>query len=144
MKSVFLFRTKFRMYWVLLPLLALLLASIYYNRFADNLLKLYPIITVTICGMIFILIYFFRGIKISYDEIRDVGLFSGHDSAIINEGKTLIFKIKKRGQSLVLFLHVFAYSYVQHWQLDLIPNQVLKLSKHSSNISFLYKFYHLY
>ena len=98
MKSVFLFRTKFRMYWVLLPLLALLLASIYYNQFADNLLKLYPIITVTICGMIFILIYFFRGIKISYDEIRDVGLFSGRDSAIINEGKTLIFKIKKRGR----------------------------------------------
>ena len=86
------------MYWVLLPLLILLGAACYYNQFADNFLKLYPIITVTVGGIIFIVIYFFRGIKISYDEIRDVGLFSGRDSAMINEGKTLILKRVKHGR----------------------------------------------
>ena len=98
MKSIFLFRTKLMMYWVLLPLLILLGAACYYNQFADNFLKLYPIITVTVGGIIFIVIYFFRGIKISYDEIRDVGLFSGRDSAMINEGKTLILKRVKHGR----------------------------------------------
>ena len=86
------------MYWVLLPLLVLLAAACYYNQFADNLMKLYPIITVTVCGIVFIIVYFFRGIKITYDEIRDVGLFSRRDSAVINEGKTLILKRVKRGR----------------------------------------------
>ena len=103
MKSIFLFRTRLAVYWVLLPLILLLTASIYYNQFADNLMKLYPIITVTVLGIVFIVIYFYRGVRISYDEIRDIGLFSRRDNAIINEGKTLILKRKKNKVEITLF-----------------------------------------
>ena len=92
MKSLFLFGTKLRMYWVILPIALLLAICIRYNSESDALLMLFPLITVLILGIIFIFIYYFRAVRISYDEIRHVGLFSGRDSAIINEGKTLILK----------------------------------------------------
>lgn len=91
------------MYWVLLPLIALLTACIYYNHSSSGLLKLYPLIFLLIAGMVFIFVYFYRAVKISYDEIKYIGRFSSRDSAIINAGKTLILK-KLRGNRLQITL----------------------------------------
>lgn len=98
MKKIFLFCTKLRVYWVELPLIALLSVCIHYNQFSDGLMKLYPLIITLILGMVFILLYFFRVIKISFDEIRYIGLFTSRDSSVITEGKTLIIKELRRGR----------------------------------------------
>ena len=44
--------------------------------------------------MVFIGIYFFRYITVSFDEVRYHGLFSSRDSAMINKDKTLIITMK--------------------------------------------------
>ncbi len=86
------------MYWVELPLAALLTACLFYNRYADGFMKLYPLIIALTVGMAVILVYYFRGIRISYDEIRYIGLFTSRDSAVITEGKTLIIKELPHGK----------------------------------------------
>ena len=45
---------------------------------------------VSLIGIIITFVYFFRGVSISYQEIKEVGRFSSHDVALINKGKTLI------------------------------------------------------
>ena len=98
MKSVFLFTTRLRMYWVLLPIAALLSACIAYNTKEAGAFGLYPLI-ILLCGAIlFIFIYFFRAVKISFDEIKSIGAFSGRDSAVITEGKTLILEHLRGGR----------------------------------------------
>lgn len=90
MKSVYIFCTKWYVFLTELPLFGLLAASIAYNKHAEGLLKLYPLITALSLGIIFYFLYFFRMISISYDEIRYIGLFSSKDRAVINKDKTVI------------------------------------------------------
>jgi len=90
MKRIFLFCTKYYLYLIELPLILLLILAIIFNGRADGLLKLYPLIITLSLAIIFIFLYFFRGIIIKYDEIKDVGLFSKRDRVVINKEKTLI------------------------------------------------------
>ena len=98
MKKIFLFSTRLRVYWVLLPIAALFTACVFYNQYSDELLRLYPLMAVLIAGAAFILVYFFQGIKLGYDEIRYIGLFSSRDSSVITKGKKLIMREIKRGK----------------------------------------------
>jgi len=90
MKKKYLFCTKAWFYLTELPLIFLLAISIYYNPMAKTAFKLVPLIVAASFAIVFILIYFFRVIVISYEEIRYRGPFSSRDVALINEGKTLI------------------------------------------------------
>ena len=90
MKKIFLFSTKLAYYWVLLPFTALFILCLVFNDNTDHYLKLYPLMAVSVIGIIVTLVYFFRGVLISYEEIKEVGRFSSHDTALINKGKTLI------------------------------------------------------
>lgn len=94
MKFVFLFCSKLRVYLTELPVIILLAVAMHYNDGSDELFKLYPLQIFLILVMIFILVYFFRAITITYDEIRYHGLFSSRDSAVINKDKTLIITMK--------------------------------------------------
>ena len=98
MKKIFLFTTRLRVYWVLLPIIALFTACVCYNQYSDEIFKLYPLMAVLAAGMIFILIYFFQGIKIGYDEIRYIGLFSSRDFSMIKAGKKLIIRELSHGK----------------------------------------------
>ena len=89
------------MYLTELPLLALLIVAICYNGAAEGFLKLYPLIIAIILGMVFILIYLFRLVAISTEEVRSVGPFSSRDRAVINEGKTLILTLLSGGRMRV-------------------------------------------
>lgn len=87
--------------WVLLielPIILLLLWAWNMNDATEGLLKLYPLIIFLMALIVFIPIYFFRLIEISYEEIRSIGWFSNRDSALINEGKTLTMKLLKGGK----------------------------------------------
>lgn len=106
MKGIYLMGANPAMYWSEIPLAGLFALSIIFNKYSDSLTKLYPLIIVLGGAIVFVAIYFFRMVRVSYDEIRYIGLFSSRDKAIINEGKTL--KIRMLGNfrfSIILFGH---------------------------------------
>ena len=98
MKHVFLFSTRVYLFLIELPLILMLTLSIIFNGRADGFLKLYPLIVTLSVAIVIIFLYFFRGIRIKFDEIRDVGLFSERDRVVINKGKTLILTKLNRGK----------------------------------------------
>ena len=106
MKGIYLSGTRMAVFWTEIPLITLLVLSIIFNQYSDALYKLYPLIVFLSSAVVFCFIYFFRIIRISYDEIRYIGLFSGRDKAMVNEGKTVIIKNLRRGKfSIILFGH---------------------------------------
>lgn len=106
MKGLYISGTRLAVFWTEIPLITLLVLSIIFNKYSDALYKLYPLIVFLSLAVVFCFIYFFKIIKISYDEIRYIGLFSGRDKAMINEGKTVIVKNLRHGKfSIILFGH---------------------------------------
>ena len=104
MKKKFLFCTKMRVYLIEIPLLILFFITLHYNKYSEEVMKLYPLLIFLGLAMIFILIYFFRAISISFEEIKYHGLYSSRDRADINEGKELIITVcEKRKLKVELF-----------------------------------------
>lgn len=97
MKKLYLYCTRLRIYWVLIPIIFILVTAIIINPNIEGVIKLYPLILVSFVGLVFTIIYLFRMIEISYQEIRYIGRFSSRDSADITEGKTLILLPERRG-----------------------------------------------
>ena len=90
MKNLFLFSTKIYVYLIELPLILVLIGAIRFNGVVTNLFGLYPLIVCSILAIIFVLIYFFNPVMISYSRIKQFGVFSSRDSAIITKDTTLI------------------------------------------------------
>ena len=96
MKGLFFFSTKLRMFISEIPIIILLALAIRYNPMVQTPMKLYPLIIACIAGIIFIIIYLFRAIVISNEEVRSIGLFSSRDRSIINRDKTLVLTLRPR------------------------------------------------
>ena len=92
MKKAYLLCTRLWVFWVEIPLAFLLYVACKHNDSVPVLLNLYPLIIADIAAMIFALVFFFRILKLSYAEIKYIGLFTSRDSAMINAGKRLIIK----------------------------------------------------
>ena len=104
MKKKYLFCTSPLMYLSELPVIILFIIVLRYNRYSELLTKFYPLLIFLVLTMVFIFIYLFRVISISYEEIRYHGLFSSRDRADINEGKELIITVlPKRRLRINLF-----------------------------------------
>ena len=84
------------MYLTELPLIILLALSIGFNEHVKTPGKLYPLIVTLILGILFILVFLMRFVRISNEEVRSLGRFSSRDSATLNEGKTLILTVMPR------------------------------------------------
>ena len=97
MKQHYLYSSRYRAFWVLIPMSIILTLSIKHNSNSTNVLKLYPLIIFTIGAIIFTFVYYFRFICMSYGEIKHIGKFSSRDSATINEGKTLVVEHMQKG-----------------------------------------------
>ena len=89
------------MYLSELPLIILLMVSIKQNKHVDTPVKLYPMIIALIIGIVLIFLYYFRVLKINYEQIKMIGLFSGRDKAIIKKDRTLSFTLWPRGKMIV-------------------------------------------
>lgn len=89
MKTIYLFCTKPWLFLTEVPVVALFWIAVKFNKYSDLPVKFYPLIFTSAFFIIFIMLYFFRAISISYDEIRCHGLFSSRDNALISENKTL-------------------------------------------------------
>ena len=100
----FLFATKLRYFWVLIPMSILLSIAMIFNQYADGLLKLFPLIIFLIGCIIFTFVFLFRLVGFGYDEVMTAGLFSSREHVVINEGKTLIITaLPKRKLCIELF-----------------------------------------
>lgn len=92
------------MYLTEIPIMILFMIALRYNQESKEVMKLYPLLIFLAAAMIFIVVYFFRAISISFEEIRYHGLYSSRDHAEINEGKELIITLyEKRRIRLELF-----------------------------------------
>lgn len=104
MKGVAFFSSRLWIYLTELPVILLLVISVRHNSAAENFGKLYPLIILLSLLIVFIAIYFFRGVIISNDEIKCVGVFSSKDSAIIKKDRTLVITtMNKKRIKLELF-----------------------------------------
>lgn len=107
MKGIFLFCTKLKYYFIELPLMIMLTVAIHYNGNYTGLFKFYPLIVLLSLGIIFIAVYFFRGIYISSDEIRDIGIFSRRERELIKKDGILVITLRGRGK---MNIDLWAYS----------------------------------
>ena len=96
MKSVYLFYTKLRMYFTLLPIALVLTIAIINNDSMTNAGKLYPLIVACIGGIAFIIIYLIRIVRINTEEIRSIGPFSSKEFVTLNKDKTLVLTVRPR------------------------------------------------
>ena len=96
MKGIFLFCTKLQVYLIELPLIIMMSLAIHYNGEAEGGLKFYPLIVILGAGILFILLYFFRGIYITSDDISDVGIFSARERVFIKKDCTLVISLRKK------------------------------------------------
>lgn len=101
MKKLFLFSTKLYNFWTGIPFAALLLLSIYFNGSATGLMKLYPLMILSAAGIVFVIIFFLRGIVLTYDDARCIGLFSKKDHASFKKDYSLVITELRRGRLLV-------------------------------------------
>lgn len=97
MKKITLFGTGWLMFLTELPLIILLAICIKNNAGVETVFKLYPLIFALIGGIIFIFIYLFRLVNISYEMIWATGRFSSRERALITKDKTLVITMNRRG-----------------------------------------------
>ena len=95
MKSIYFLATKLKVYIIELPLIALLVFAIIYNKHSKELLKFYPLQIALSLGIVFIFIYFLRLVRLNTDEVRCIGLFSSKDRASLKKGRRLVLTLRK-------------------------------------------------
>ena len=62
MKPMYIFASRLRSFWVLVPITIVLWLSVHFNKAADGLYKLYPLIIFSAIAIIFDIVYLFRAI----------------------------------------------------------------------------------
>ncbi len=90
MKRIYVSSTKWFFFLTELPLLVVLAAAVYFNAGMTTTLKLYPLIVVFGALVIFDLLFFFRIVRFSYEDIRTMGRFSSRDKVFLAKDKVLL------------------------------------------------------
>lgn len=101
MKKVFIFSSNLALYLTEIPVLALLAIVISVHDTSTSIVKFYPLEIVLGAVAILIVIFFFRAVLISKDEIREIGRFSSRDKATIEEGKELVFTLASKKRLMI-------------------------------------------
>ena len=96
MKPLYIYASRLRAFWVLLPMSVVLTLSVRYNQSVTGLLKLYPLIIFMVGAIVFTFVFLFRFISISYSEVKYIGRFTSRDAVKINEGKSLVIEILEK------------------------------------------------
>lgn len=93
MKFLLFLSTRLRVFLTEIPPIILFMVAIVYNGAVDTPFKLYPLMVILCALILFIPIYFLRGVFINYEEVRCVGFFSSKEKAIIKEDRTLVLTL---------------------------------------------------
>ena len=86
------------MYLTEIPVLFVFLLCIQHNDLVEGKLKLYPLMIALIAATVYMFIYLYRAILISYDCVKTVGPYSSKEKALIKKGKTLTLTLLSRGR----------------------------------------------
>ena len=97
MNSVYLLKMRLWAFLIEIPLMTLLTICWSMNSEVDGLLGLYPLIIALSGGIVFMAVYLFRLVEISWEEIRDIGLFTRRDNGLVSKGRTLELRLKAHG-----------------------------------------------
>ncbi len=124
MKNFYFFSSRLYVFLTELPLILLLVVAIRFNSASESLLKLYPLIVFTVGMMIFIMLYFVRGIKINADEVRAVGLFSSRDYVLLKDDSRILITDKGAGNLKVEVFGINDHSSVYNWKRNDTPDEI--------------------
>lgn len=104
MKKIFVFSTRLWYFISLIPVLSMLALVISVHDTAPTIVKYYPLEIALAALAVLIILFFFRAVLISKDEIRQLGRFTPREKAFIEEGKTLVFTLaEKKRMTIELF-----------------------------------------
>lgn len=95
MKFLFLFATKLRYFLVEIPPIFFYILCIKYNDGVKGVFKLYPLMVLLCACMIFMLLFLFRAVIISYEELYAFGLFSSKERATIKKDRAIVVTLLK-------------------------------------------------
>ncbi len=115
MKTLFLLATRFRAFLIEIPPIILLILTLRFHNEATGLLGFYPLEIFLVLLMAFILVYFFRAITVSYDEIRIHGFFSSKDRVYFKKGQTLVLTLMPRDRVRFEVLGALGDEMVYSW-----------------------------
>ena len=101
MKKLFLFSTKLYYFWTVMPLAFILAVAIYLNNDVKTILKLYPMIILLSVVIIVNILFYIRGIRLTYDDARCLGLFSKKDYARYSKDSSLVITVLRHGRLLI-------------------------------------------
>lgn len=101
MKKLFLFSTKLYYFWTVIPLAFILAVAIYLNNDVKTVFKLYPMIILLSVVIIVNILFYIRGIRLTYDDARCLGLFSKKDYARYSKDSSLVITVLRHGRLLV-------------------------------------------
>ncbi len=98
MKSIFLFCTRLYVFLIEIPPMILLAITISMHNKSEDIFGYYPLEIFLGLVIVFIMVFFFRAVTVTYDEIRMHGIFSSKDKLLFKKGHTLVIGMlpKKR------------------------------------------------
>ena len=124
MKNLYLNMTRHDVYATEIPLIVFLVISIINNDTADHIMKLYPLIIALSIGIIFIPIYFMRWVRISFDEIRCIGPFSGKDQTLISDNNRLSLTLTEDKRTRIELFGNSKDAVVYEWSKNDAPTEI--------------------
>lgn len=116
--------TRHDVYMTEVPLIFFLVMAIINNNNADHIMKLYPLIIALSGIIIFIPIYFMRWIKISFEEIRCIGHFSGKDHVMISDNNRLSLTVTEDKRTKIELYGNSKDAVVYEWSRNDAPTEI--------------------
>ncbi len=126
MKNILLVSTRFRVFLTEIPPIILLSVVVRFNDKVDTVFKLYPLIIFLSALILFIPIYFLRGVIINHDELKCIGVFSSHDRAYTGDDKTIVLTCLEKRRIKIELYEKSGSAEVFSW-IDKNPNEEINI-----------------
>ncbi len=122
MKKIHLFATKPWYFLVTLPPIFVFVLCVIYHPRAGGDLGLLPLEFIMVGVVIFSVFFFWRTVRISYEEVRLTGIFSGHDRMDLTLGRELIVVLRPHG-NLGVYVYGEDRAEEEFWLLNEKPKE---------------------
>ena len=122
MKKIHLFATKPWYFLVTLPPIFVFVLCLVYHPNAEGKLGLIPLALMMVGVVVFSVLFFFRTIRISNEEIREIGVFSGGEHMDLTLGREVIL-VRYPHASLGVYVFGEDGAEEQFWLLNEKPKE---------------------
>lgn len=122
MKKIHLFATKPWYFLVTVPPIFVFVLCLVYHPNATGKLGLIPLALMMVGVVIFSVLFFFRTVRISNEEVREVGIFSGGEHMDLMLGREVIL-VKYPHSSIGVYVYGEDGAEEQFWLLNEKPKE---------------------